>query len=534
MGGPLLVMLLLMLAVAPAAAQAPTPAAPAPPATGPLGRRWSEAAAGSEVERYLRLAELAGALAGTPWSLRPLGPAEGAWQGPAGAHPWSAAFRAAPRRGWWVVRPDAGVVFNSGFPVSQMDGPLWSGRGASVTLSAGMAARLGPLTVQLAPQLWYTQNRPFALLPSGSGSDTFADFASGGIDLPQRLAEGPLGRLDPGESYIRLDGLGVSAGVSSAAEWWGPGIASGVMFSNNAGGMPRAFAGTSRPLSVGIGTVHGRVVVGQLRRSARFDVNASPVTSQLLTGVIGAFRPRGLPGVELGATRLFHANWPAGGVRLRDLQLLWSSVAPNVIASGFTPGNQLASVFARWGQAGGGLELYVEFARDDHNSFNNLDLITQPEHDAALVLGFQRRLGAQDAPVWWAVRGETTNGRMTHLHRVRRQVLLYSHGEQTAGHTLRGQLLGSPYVRGGSGAELAVDRYDARGRLGVRWWRQGLAVSAEGGLGYGAVHALEGSMLRFTAVGDLTVRMAGMLRVGALPQHDAGNVQLSLGWRPGR
>jgi hypothetical protein len=499
-------------------------------APGRLARRWSEAAAGSEAERYLRLAESAGALPGSPWSVRAFGPGDAAWRGPTGRHPWAGAFHAPLRRGWWLVRPNAEGVYNSGFALSQHDGPMWAGRGGTAAASLGIAGRVGPLTFQVAPQLWWTQNRDYALLPIAGGR--FGDFASGGIDLPQRLATGALGRVDPGESFVRMDLLGLTAGVSSAAEWWGPGVASGVMFSNNAGGMPRVFAGTSRPLNVGIGTVHGRVVAGRLARSGVFDNGSSEISAQLLTGMIGVFRPRPLPGLELGATRLFHADWPTAGPGWRDLRILWSPLAPNVITSGFTPGNQLASVFARLAVPGRGVELYLEFARDDHNSFNNLDLITEPEHDAALVMGFQRRLGAREAPVWWAVRGETTNGRMTHLDRVRAQVLLYSHGAQIAGHTLRGQLLGSPAVRGGSGAELGVDRYSPKGRLGVRWWRQGLAVSREGGLGYGALQALEGSMLRFTAAGDLSLRVGVVARVGVSRAYDATNVQIAAGWRP--
>lgn len=499
---------------------------------GRVTRRWAEATAGSEAERYLRLASLGGELDQGPWSLRPHGPADPAWRGPQGSHPWAAAYRATPTRGWWVIRPSVDLLYNSGFALSQQDGPLWSGRGSTAAVSAGIAIRTGPLTVQLAPQGWWTQNLPFALLPPVDG--VRGDFAGGGIDLPQRLAAGPLGRVDPGESVVRLDLAGVSLGVATGAEWWGPGITSGLMFSNNAGGMPRIFAGTSRPRDVFIGRVHGRVVAGRLARSGEFPRGASPVDAQLLSGLIGIFEPRGLPGLELGVTRLFHSDWPEAGVGWRDLKVLFSPVAPNVLASGFTPGNQLASVFARLAVPRGGTELYLEFARDDHNSFDNLDLITEPEHDSALLFGFQQRLGRFGAPVWWAVRGETTNGRMTHLDRVRTQVLLYAHGGQVAGHTLRGQLLGSPAVRGGSGAELGIDRYDAAGRLGLRWWRQGLAVSKEGGLGYGALHGLDASALRFTPYGDLSVRLGVTARVGVTSAYDATNVQVALSWRPAR
>ena len=53
-----------------------------------------------------------------------------------------------------------------------------------------------------------------------------------------------------------------------------------------------------------------------------------------------------------------------------------------------------------------------------------------------------------------------------------------------------------------------------------------------GGLGYGALQALEGSMLRFTAAGDLSLRVGVVARVGVSRAYDATNVQIAAGWRP--
>lgn len=494
-----------------------------------IARTWAELAAGSELERYARVAQLGGELDAGIWSVRAFGPIERVWRGPSGDHPWSKAVVAPKRRGWWLVRPAVEGVWNTRLPFSQHDGPMWSGRGGSSAFSAGLAARWGPITAQVAPTAWWTENRNVPLLPAAEPwlAGVRGDYAGGGIDLPQRLAPGPLGRVDPGESFLRIDALGVTAGISSAAEWWGPGVSSSLMLSNNAGGVPRIFAGTSQPVDIGIGRVHGRVIAGRLARSGEFLVPGA----QLLSGVVGTFSPRGMPGLEIGGTRVFHSTWRDGGPTWRDLSIIWSPVAPNVIETGYTPGNQLASLFARAAFPGSGLEVYAEYAREDHNSFNNLDLITEPDHDAAVMFGFQRRIGKKGAPVWWAVRGETTNARMTHLGNVRTQVLFYGHGEQIAGHTLHGQLLGSPFVRGGSGSELGVDRYDHNGRIGVRLLRQGLATYAEGGRGFGALYMVDASMLRFTKYGEISARLGVVQRVGVTKDIDATSVNAMLGWR---
>jgi hypothetical protein len=498
-----------------------------------IAARWSEAAAGSEVERYLRVAQLGGEVALTPWTVRAFGPQELTQLLPASGHVWRDRFVALPTTGVWLHRPQATLDVNSGLAYGMNDGPAWSGRGLNASATLGATWRWRGVTAQIAPVLWWAQNADFALLPVSNANRYSArgDFARGGIDLPQRLADGTVGRVDPGESYVRVDVLGVTAGVSTAAEWWGPGVSSGVLLSNNAGGVPRVFAGTSRPLNIGIGTVHGRVFMGRLRPSGAFRDANNDEHAQLLTAGVGSFSPRGLPNLELGATRFIHEWWPSGGPGFDNLKLLWSNPTPNAAVVGSSEGNQLASLFARVTIPQSGTEVYTEYATDDRNGYDNFDLITQPDHDALTMFGFQQRIGAAGAPVWWAVRGETTNARMTHLDNVRSQVLFFQHSAQAAGHTLRGQVLGSPYVRGGSGAELGVDRYDARGRMGARWTRQGLAVNEVGGLGYGALHTVEASVLRFTARGDLTLRAALTQRVGSAAAYDATNVHVSVGWR---
>ena len=505
---------------------------------GVLAPRWSEAVVGSELERYLRVVSLTDSTRAS-WTIRAMSPAALNTVGGAAAHPWGALFAPIPTRGIWLVRPTVGVIANSGFPWGINDGPLWAGRGVTGSAMTGVAARWRGISLQLAPQAWWTQNRPFSALPAiDAGGGVPRDFSTHSIDLPQRMGTGPVGRVDPGESWVRVDVAGLTAGVSTASEWWGPGVASGAILSNNAGGFPRAFMGTERPVHIGIGTVHGRVIAGRLARSAYSTDTLQPTPYRLALGMTGSFSPRGLPGLELGFTRFFHRQWPVDGISWRDLSPLWEAFFKRGVAAKDdptsalgAPDNQLASVFARLQLPRSGSELYWEFAREDH-SWDKLDLLSEPDHISVATFGAQHRWG--ESPTgWWVVHGELTNGWATHLARVRPQGLLYEHGQLQDGHTLRGQLLASPFARGGRGSELGLDQYTARGRLSARWVRLGLATAQEGGVGYGATHTLELSGVRFLPRGDLLWRAGVDTRVGSTPAWDAVNVRAELGWRLG-
>jgi hypothetical protein len=502
------------------------------------GATWAETGAGSELERYLRTLQLGGAVPVRDWTVRAFSPAELEALTPPGSHPWSKRFAAVPKAGWWIVRPAAGLIGNSGFPWGMNDGPTWAGKGITAVATGGVAARWRAVSMQLAPHAWWTQNADFTPLPPMSKTGPgYLDYAFVNIDLPQRFGDKALGQVDLGESWVRVDGFGVAAGFSSASEWWGPGVSSGFMLSNNAGGIPRLFLGTSSPRNIGIGQVHGRVFAGRLVPSSFSNDLTNPTRKRLGLGLVGSFEPRGVPGLVLGLTRFFHRRWRDGGPNYSDIRQLWEPFLKEGIRGkddlatiAGQADNQLASVFGRVVLPRGGVEVYSEYGREDH-SWDALNLATEPDHISTVTFGFQKQLGSANAAQYWVAHGEVTNARVTHLARVRGEGLFYEHGQLLDGHTLRGQLLGSPFVRGGSGAELGADRYHTSGRFSVRWLRIGLARQTEGGLGYGATHEIEASGVRFLLHGDVTWRAGIMRRVGDTAARDATNLNAVIGWR---
>jgi hypothetical protein len=496
---------------------------------------------GSELESYLRALQVTGRAPAYPVSLRGRSALERDSIVPrASDHPWMARFRApAPGGGvrFALIRPEIRLVENSAFPYGASDGAVWAGKGLTTAVSGGFELRAGPLTVVVDPVFFRAENAAFALgpVPSGVRGAPYGDpVRPGTIDLPQRFGSGTYQRFDPGQSGVRLDAFGFTIGATAANEIWGPAITSPIILGDNAAGFPRLFAGTARPVNVGIGLVHGRWFAGQLGQSDWSPIDTTG-GKRLAAGMVVVLQPRGLENVELGISRFFHRFWPNDGVRASDFFIPFEGFLKqglrnkdNPSAAGGTPDNQLVSIFARVALPKSGVEIYGEYGRDDY-SWNARDLSGEPDHSSAYTLGLMRAWQGASADVLTMLRAEVTNARVTAIAGGRGEGLFYRHTALKQGHTQYGQLLGSPAVRGGSGATLAFDRWSAAGRVSVSFTRTGRADETEGGLGRGATSALTLDLLRFHGGFDLSVRLGAVFETGVTGAGDRAQLRAAVG-----
>jgi hypothetical protein len=124
------------------------------------------------------------------------------------------------------------------------------------------------------------------------------------------------------------------------------------------------------------------------------------------------------------------------------------------------------------------VEVYGELLRDDHNA-DQRDLVGEPDHESAWTLG-ARRAWRRGTDVW-GISAERTNGRITHLARVRGQAAMYVHTNIQEGHTQRGQMLGSTAAFGGQGLSVALSKAGAAHSRDVTYEVRTLGQSGEGG-----------------------------------------------------
>lgn len=515
----------------------------APPARAqqrPPRARELASVAGGDAERYLRALQVAGLAPVHQWSLRPFGPEELRALRPAErGHPWSVMVPSrqgdSSRAAFETLRPELRAFYNSSAPYSVNDGAVWAGKGLTVAASAGVAARWGRLSMRVEPIAFVAQNASFPLLRNFVGdSGRFADaIEPTEVDAPQRFGDGRYARLDPGQSTIRLDAFGAVLGASTANEEWGPAQLDPLILGTNAAGIPRLFVGTSRPLSWGLGTVHLRIEAGSLGQS-RVALTSPDSARRLMAGAIGVVTLRGVPGLELGAARFYHRPWSRREFATA-FSIPFEAVFKNELAgkdSG-TADNQLASVFVRWVVPRAGMEVYGEFGRNDHSQ-DLRDLIEEPDHNSAYVVGLQRAWGGERGARLYALRLEALNARITHLARVRGQARWNQHGQLRQGHTQYGELLGSASGLGGSATTLALDAFRPDGRwtweLARRVRQQPLGESTTARQ-LDVYHVARAERVRFGRRGDLSTGVAAIYELNRDFRRDALNLRLELGWR---
>jgi hypothetical protein len=525
-----------LLAAGPLAAQ------PAPAAV------RAEATASSEVERYLRVLQVAGGAPLYPWSVRGFSPADvDRLLAPGGEHPWSARLGAADSaRGarLVVLRPSTALVYNSAFPAGGNDGAVWAGRGMTASATMGAQLRWGVLSVRLEPVVFWAQNQEFTLMPTGTADSLpFNDPDNPRtIDLPQRFGDGGYARLDPGQSSARIDAGPLALGVSTANEQWGPTADLPLILGTNAPGFAHAFLGTAHPLNVGIGRVHARVEWGSLSQSP-YSATAADSGRRFMTGVLAVFTPRGLDGLEMGVSRFFHTRWPDRGLSWKDLKEPFQGFFKSGLeVTGEGPDdrssadNQLVSAFARWVLPRAGFESWAEYAREDH-SWDLKDALLQPDHTSGYTLG-ARKVWRREGSLL-SLRGELLDTQPSNLQQVRNQGRFYRHAQERQGHTQLGQILGSPAAYGGAGSVLALDAYTPRGRWTLDWTRTRVRslrltpASVPGTGGVDVVHALGGQAVLFHGAADATVGLHGLYELNRNGGDDAFSLSANLGFRIG-
>jgi capsule assembly protein Wzi len=454
--------LLLAALVAPAAA-----AEPDAPATGPEGCRPGAPllldGLGTPEEDLLRLAQLAGAAPLSPGVIRQGAPRAVATCEGVDRFGWAGRLPRVPAGDRWAVAVPARLTLavNGRYPAGGNDGLLWAGRGVSTLASAGLAARWGALSLALVPEVAWQQNAWFETVPvTRPGGQPFENPWYGpDLDLPQRPATGPFARAAPGQSELRLTGLGTALGLSTANVWLGPGLRNALVLTNEGPGVPHLFVGTEAPVDFGIGPLEALVLWGPVARSRGFPARGQRWLSALALD----WQPRWVPGLTVGLGRAFLES--AGSLRRHGFLSALQPPIKDWVPGGDNPeDNQVASLWLRWAFPEVGLELYGEWGRDDFPiSFEGL--AREPERTQAWVAGLQKVFGAGPRRVRLHV--EACRFHEARPLGARAGLPVWYVHPNDLGWTHDGQLLGAGVGPGGDAQRLAVDVLSPSGRLGA-------------------------------------------------------------------
>ena len=370
-----------------------------------------------------------------------------------------------------LIGPDLRTVWNSDIAYSMNDGPMWAGRGMNASVTAGAAIGYRgeqlALAIVAAPTIAYSQNLPFDILPGRApGRSAYSSpwhLSNGSADLPLRFGDRSLQSIDPGESSVTLSVKNVAFGASSTTQWWGPGIRNALIMSNNAGGIPRGFVRTARPIHTRVGDFTAELQAGTLTKSLYFDtLRTSDYRS--FSGLLLTYRPP-VSGVTLGLARAVYvpstSAVPSPRAALNALR--WT---PPASATDRRPADQIASLFGRWIFPASGFEVYAEWARMELPR-SLAEFLETPYNTEGYTLGSQWAIRREKAGHTVRFQSEISYLDQNIVFPDRPPVDFYTGRVAVQGYTERGRVIGAAIGPGGSSEWLAVDYLVPRWQLGV-------------------------------------------------------------------
>lgn len=395
----------------------------------------------------------------------------------------------AGKSGLFQVLPlTMGQQYNSHHPYGWNDGAMIPARGYQAIVSGGFFVKLGPLSVQLRPELVYAQNKDFDGFASGHTGQDLRNYFSfhNLVDQPERFGNGAYRKAFWGQSSIRLTFDPVSIGLSNENIWWGPGIQNALVLTNNAPGFKHLTLNTTHPIETPIGGFEGQLIAGKLEASGYpallknniGDNDYLPIGRRndwrYFTGINVNYHPRWVPGLTLGLIRTFNSYYDdvkANGFKAYfPFFTSYQKKATNLIGDPF-PRDQITSVYARWLFTKAQAEIYFEYGLED-NSYNYRDFIGSPDHSRAYVFGLRKFLplnSAKNQSILFGV--EITQLSQQIDATIRETGLWYLNYQLTEGHTHQGQVLGAGIGSGGNIQSAELSWVSGLKKLGLNFQR---------------------------------------------------------------
>jgi len=385
--------------------------------------------------------------------------------------------------------------FNSNNPYGMNDGSMVQARGYQTQISAGIYAKIGPLSIQFRPEYVFAENKGFQRLadaPNGVYWNTPVTTYYNTIDLPDRFNDGAYSKMSLGQTSIRLNVGPVSAGFSNENLWWGPGVRNSLLMSNNASGFRHFTLNTTRPINTFIGSFEAQVIGGRLENSGvnlldqsglpQAIINESvtrPYDWRYISGMIVTYHPKWVPGLYLGFDRTFIVNASNMGNSFGDYFPIFDALAKSNFGENELGQNidelasrdQYISFFARYVMPESHSEIYFQYGRNDAAQ-NVRDALVEPEHTRAYIVGFRKIIPLVRADEGIQIGVELTQLEKPTTSDLRATPTWYSHYLVPDGYTNKGQILGAGIGPGSNLQTLDVSWVKGLKRIGLQFERK--------------------------------------------------------------
>lgn len=364
--------------------------------------------------------------------------------------------------GFIAVLPSLTTSYNSAHGWGWNDGPLRSGKGANLIVSAGFVLRARGVTLQVVPQLVHEANGYLPVIPYGVNETPPRTIWANpfhptpeSIDYPLRFGDQPRTALY-GQHRLSVSAPGqLEIGLSTENRWWGPGVRNALLLGAQSAGFGHFFIESRAPWQTRLGSFDAQYLLGRLNESEFFDTDPSNDSRSLSAAAVTWSPPAGLDALlpELGIARAVMSTGAPGLKNTFDF--LHDVGRPFADSADALRGrDQITSVFARWSAPASGLLAWFEWARYEQ-PINLRDLLVNPGHSQGYTLGLSwtrpLRGGALETQT------ELTYAEPSASIRVRPVGISYTSPSVPQGWTHEGEMIGPAIGPGGSSQWLAFD-----------------------------------------------------------------------------
>jgi hypothetical protein len=326
--------------------------------------------------------------------------------------------------------------FNSHHPFGWNDGAMIQAKGYQVLARPGVNMQYGIFEAQLAPEFVFATNGNYATPQYGNPNNKSYT------------------KLFPGQSFIKASYGAFSIGVSSQHLWWGPGIYSSLLMSNNAPGFLHAFIGSRKPIKTPIGSFEFNLIGARLNSTSSIGYENNHLQPRnisndwrYLNAYTISWQPRWVKGLFVGMSRTLQQY----GQRLQNQQTGFISKYLPILGLAVQKQNnlgddtlgrdQLASFFLRWVLPKSHAEFYFEYGKNDYG-LNFRDYINGPTHSSAYTVGFRKLIPKTDDQ-YIQLETELTQMSQSPDYLVRDAGNWYVHWQIYQGYTHENQIIGA-------------------------------------------------------------------------------------------
>ncbi|GHV40953.1 hypothetical protein AGMMS49546_15830 [Spirochaetia bacterium] len=378
------------------------------------------------------------------------------------SHPWENQNLGTKRRLFdlldlKIYGPELFNSINTAAPYGQNDGALWQGKGYNLSLTAGARLEAYGFELTYKPQVAFSQNVGFDIMPSNYDSEYGYFWGYGhniGVDAPQRFGDKPFFTYDWGDSEIRFTWKTLTFGFGTQAIWLGAAYINPILHSNNAPTYPKFDIGLRKQkviipkLNWNLGYVEARYWLGYLSESAYFD-NDSSNDHTMFHGLSLAYSPPISSELVFSINRVCLVDW-----KFENLKYV-------IPSKNNTNEDQKASFGISYTLPKAGLNIFGELGIDDFTLANGY--VRYPFHTMVYSGGVKKAFNLPWDQLSGEVILELSNLEMSQDFQFQWPYSFYFHHNVTQGYTNRGQWLGTGVGTGGNSQYLGFKLYYPKG-----------------------------------------------------------------------